>query len=122
MICSQVKGCMTLRSMAQQFTGENFQQEVIEASKNKPVLVDFFAEWCGPCKAQGPIIDELAEESKDEAVVGSLNIDEARAVASQYNVMSIPTLIIFKDGEVKETLTGLQSKDNLSELLSQYSS
>lgn len=108
--------------MAQQFTGENFQQEVIEASKNKPVLVDFFAEWCAPCKVQGPIVNELAEESKDKAVVGSLNIDEARAVASQYNVMSIPTLIIFKDGEVKETLTGLQSKDNLLELLSQYSS
>lgn len=108
--------------MAQQFTDENFQQEVMEASKNKPVLVDFYADWCGPCKMQSPIIDEVAEEASDKAVVGKLDIDQYQSVASQYKVMSIPTLILFKDGEAKETLNGMQAKDNLLELIEKYSS
>lgn len=107
--------------MAQQFTEDNFQQEAIEASKNKPVLVDFYADWCGPCKMQGPIIDEVAEEVSDKAIVGKVNIDEHQSVASQYKVMSIPTLILFKDGEAKETLSGMQAKDNLLELIEKYS-
>jgi thioredoxin 1 len=82
--------------------------------------VDFFAEWCGPCKMQGPIIDEVAEEIKDKAVVGKLNIDEAGDVAEQYQVMSIPTMIIFKDGEVQETMTGLRDKGALIEILKKY--
>lgn len=106
--------------MAQQFTEENFQQEVVEASKNKPVLVDFYADWCAPCKVQGPMIDQLAEEIQDKAIVGKLNIDEARSAAFQYKVMSIPALILFKDGEPKEMLVDMQSKDSLSGLLSQY--
>jgi thioredoxin 1 len=106
--------------MSIEFKSENFQKEAIEASKNKPVLVDFFAEWCGPCKMQGPIIDEVAEEIKDKAVVGKLNIDEAGDVAEQYQVMSIPTMIIFKDGEVQETMTGLRDKGALIEILKKY--
>ena len=108
--------------MAQQFMENNFQQEVLEASKNKPVLVDFYADWCGPCKMQGPIVDEVAEEVKDKAVVGKVNIDEAGDLASSYSVMSIPTLILFKDGEVKETLSGMNSKENLLSLIEKYSS
>jgi thioredoxin 1 len=106
--------------MSIEFKSENFQKEAIEASKEKPVLVDFFAEWCGPCKMQGPIIDEVAEEIKDKAVVGKLNIDEAGDVAEQYQVMSIPTMIIFKDGEVQETMTGLRDKGALIEILKKY--
>jgi thioredoxin 1 len=103
-----------------EFKSDNFQKEAIEASKEKPVLVDFFAEWCGPCKMQGPIIDEVAEEIKDKAVVGKLNIDEAGDIAEKYQVMSIPTMIIFKDGEVQETMTGLRDKGALIEILKKY--
>lgn len=107
--------------MAQQFTSDNFQQQVVEASKEKPVLVDFFAEWCGPCKMQAPIIDELAQDMEGKAVVGKVNVEEEQKVASQYNVMSIPTLILFKDGEAKETMTGMRDKDSLKETLENYS-
>lgn len=103
--------------MAKQFTDDNFQAEVIEASKEKPVLVDFFAPWCGPCKMQGPIVDEVAEEIGDKAVVGKLNTEEAQKVAQNYNVMSIPTLIIFKGGEAAETMVGMQPKEALIEKL-----
>ncbi|HED38651.1 MAG TPA: thioredoxin [Ignavibacteria bacterium] len=100
-----------------QFTDQNFQQEV-EESKGV-VLVDFFAEWCGPCKVMWPIIEELAEEYKDkEAVkIGKLNIDESQAIAQKFNVMSIPTLILFKDGKLAETLVGMQDKESLKELI-----
>lgn len=103
-----------------EFNGENFQKEVLEASKEKPVLVDFFAQWCGPCKVQGPIIDELAEEMKDKAVIGKLDIEEAGDIASQYSVMSVPTMLVFRDGEVKETMTGLREKGALTETLKEY--
>jgi thioredoxin 1 len=108
--------------MSKQFTDENFNAEVIEASKQKPVLVDFFAPWCGPCKIQGPVIDEVANEIGDKAVVGKLNTEEAQKTAMNYGVMSIPTLIIFKDGEARETMVGLQSKENLLAMLDKYSS
>lgn len=106
--------------MSMEFKSDNFQKEVLEASKGKPVLVDFFAEWCGPCKTQGPIIDELAEEIKDQAVIGKLNIDEAGDIAEKYQVMSIPTMIVFKDGEAQETMTGLRDKEALKEILKKY--
>ena len=106
--------------MSMQFTDQNFQEEAIEASKQKPVLVDFFASWCGPCKMQAPVIDALAEEMGDKAQIGKLNTEEAPAIAEKFSVMSIPTLLIFKDGEVKETLVGLQSKEGLVEVLKKY--
>lgn len=106
--------------MTKIFTDENFQTEVIEASKTKPVLIDFFAVWCGPCKMQGPIIDEVANLMGDKAVVGKLNTDESQATAIKYGVMSIPTLMIFKDGALKETMVGMQPKDQLIELLKKY--
>ncbi|MBU4216681.1 thioredoxin [Candidatus Parcubacteria bacterium] len=106
--------------MTKQFTDDNFQTEVIEASKVKPVLIDFFAVWCGPCKMQGPIIDEVAELMGDKAVVGKLNTDESQATAIKYGVMSIPTLMIFKDGALKETMVGMQPKTGLIELLKKY--
>ncbi len=100
-----------------QFTDQSFQQEV-EESKGL-VLVDFFAEWCGPCKVMGPIIEELAEEYKDKegVKIGKLNIDESQASAQKFSVMSIPTLILFKDGKPVETLAGMQDKESLKELI-----
>jgi len=102
--------------MESNFTDSNFESEVLKS--DVPVLVDFFAEWCGPCKMLGPIIEELAEDMKDKPVkIGKLNVDEAPDTAGKYNVMSIPTLIIFKDGEPVETMSGLQNKDALKEKL-----
>ncbi|MBU4331953.1 thioredoxin [Patescibacteria group bacterium] len=99
-----------------QFTDQNFEQEVIKSET--PVLVDFFADWCGPCQMMHPIIEELAEEMKDKKVkIGKLNVDEAPETAGKYNVMSIPTLIIFKGGEPVETMAGAQSKEALVEKL-----
>jgi thioredoxin 1 len=102
------------------FTNENFQKEAIEASKEKPVLVDFFASWCGPCKMQAPIIDEVAKEVGDKAVVGKLNTEEAQEVAGKYGVMSIPTLIIFRNGEPAETMVGMQPKEGLIEAIEKH--
>ncbi len=106
--------------MTKHFDDANFQVEVIEASKTKPVLVDFFATWCGPCKMQAPIIDEVAELMGETAVVGKLDTEVAPESAGKYGVMSIPTLIIFKDGEVKETLVGMQPKDGLVDTLKKH--
>ena len=89
----------------------NFEEEVIK--NDKPVLVDFYADWCGPCKMQGPIIKEVAESIGDKAKVGKLDVDKNQVVAQKYNVMSIPTLIIFKDGKIIETMVGVQTKDSL---------
>jgi len=105
--------------MTKDFKDDNFQQDVLEASKTKPVLVDFFAPWCGPCKMQGPIVDEVAEELGDKAIIGKLNTEEGKTAAG-YNVTSIPTLIIFKDGKEQETLNGLQPKETLIEIINKY--
>ena len=101
--------------MAIQLTDQNFEQEVLK--NEKPVLVDFWAAWCGPCQMMGPIVEELAEEVKGKYKVGKLNVDENRETASKYNVMSIPTLIIFKGGNIVKQLVGVQSKENLKEEL-----
>ena len=87
---------------------DNFSSEVKES--NKVVLVDFYADWCGPCKMMSPIIDAVAKEVDDNFKICKLNVDEAQEIAYEYNVMSIPTLIIFKDGSVVNKLVGLQDK------------
>ncbi len=99
--------------MLKHFTDDNFQAEVIEQSKTKPVLVDFFASWCGPCQMQAPIIEEVAGEIGDKAAVGKLDTEAAMRSAQTYNVMSIPTLIIFKDGKEAKRFIGVQLKDEL---------
>ena len=97
-------------------TDDNFEAEVLKS--DVPVLVDFFAVWCGPCKMQGPIVDELAGELKDAKVkIAKLDVDQAQNTAQKNEVMSIPTLIIFKDGQVAEKMSGMRSKDDLKEAL-----
>jgi|TARA_B110000196_G_C21132528_1_gene659263 thioredoxin 1 len=98
--------------MALEFTDANFQEEVLNASG--PVLVDFWAEWCGPCKAIGPAIEELASDFDGKAKVGKVDIDSNRDIAMQYNIQSIPSILIFKDGQVVETFVGMKGKDELA--------
>ncbi len=106
--------------MSKEFTQDGFAADVLEASKSKPVLVDFFASWCGPCQIQAPIVDELAEEMGDKAVIGKLNTEQAMDVTKQLGIMSIPTLIIFRNGEPAERFTGVQEKETLSEALAKH--
>ncbi len=101
--------------MEKKFTTENFDAEVLKA--DKPVLVDFYADWCGPCKMMAPVVDQLAGELADIAVIGKLNVDENEEIATRYGVMSIPTLILFKGGEVVSKKVGVQSKDALEQLI-----
>ncbi len=93
----------------------NFASEVVESSQ--PVLVDFWAPWCGPCRQIAPVVEELAGEYEGSAKVAKLNIDEAPATAQAYSVTSIPTLIVFKNGEPVEKLVGLQPKARLQQAL-----
>lgn len=93
-------------------TDANFEQEVLNA--NKPTLVDFWAEWCGPCRALTPILEEVAEGYQDKVVFAKMNIDENPETPSKYGVMSIPTLILFKNGQVESIKMGLMSKSQLS--------
>ncbi len=102
--------------MAVELTDATFEEKVLKENE-KPVLVDFWAPWCGPCQMMGPILEELSEEVFDFAVVGKLNVDENPATAGKYGVMSIPTLIIFKNGEPVKQLVGVQSKEVLTEEL-----
>jgi len=94
-------------------TDQNFESEVLKS--NMPVVVDFFAEWCGPCKMMGPIFEEVGAKFEGKVKFAKLNVDEARETAGKFGVMSIPTLITFKNGEVVETLVGLQDEDSLAE-------
>lgn len=96
--------------MAVEFTATNFEQEVLKS--DKPVLVDFWAPWCGPCQIMGPVIEELATEVAT-AKIGKLNVDDHPAIAQSYEVMSIPTLKVFKGGQVVKEFIGVQSKETL---------
>ena len=92
-------------------TKENFEEEVLKS--DKPVLVDFWAVWCGPCQMLGPTIEELAEEYEGKVKVGKVNVDEQPELARQYGIMSIPTMIYFKDGQVAEQTMGVQPKESI---------
>ena len=99
----------------QEFSDQNFEQEVLKS--DNPVLVDFWAEWCAACRIIAPAVEAVAAKYAGRAKVGKLNVDENQSVTSRYNIRSIPTLLVFKNGEIKEQLVGTTSKDNLAKLL-----
>ncbi len=96
-------------------TNENFESEVLKAEK--PVLVDFWAEWCGPCKMIAPILEQIAEEYKDRLTLAKLDVEENQNIAMQFAVRSIPTLMLFKGGNVQAQHVGMLSKEQLGQLL-----
>jgi len=96
-------------------TKDNFEKEVIQS--DKPILLDFWASWCGPCKMVGPIVEQVAEETADVARVGKINVDEEQELAQAFKVMSIPTLVVMKDGKVVKSTVGVQSKQTLLSML-----
>ena len=99
------------------FTDEAFASEVLESGK--PVLVDFWAEWCGPCRALGPVLDELVERFDGSVTIGKLNVDENPAAAQRYGITSIPTILIFKDGQVVNQIVGVRSVQDYEEILNE---
>jgi len=103
--------------MAIQLSDANFEAEVLQS--DQPVLVDFWAPWCGPCRAMGPVIDELAGEYTGQIKVAKMNVDENPSTPSRYGIRAIPTLILFKAGEVVEQITGAVSKSSIKEMLTQ---
>ena len=98
-----------------EFTDNGFESDVIKAGT--PVLVDFWAEWCGPCKMIGPIIQEIAGEYAGRIKVGKMNVDNNPVIPPQYGIRSIPSLLIFKDGAVSDQIVGAVPKDNITEVL-----
>lgn len=98
-----------------ELTTQNFNEEVLQS--DVPVMVDFWASWCGPCRMVSPIVDEIAEEVQGKAKVGKVNVDEQGDLASQFGVMSIPTIMVFKNGEAVATSVGSKSKAELLALL-----
>ena len=101
-----------------EFTDQSFEQEVLKA--DQPVLVDFWAAWCGPCRVIAPAVEALADEYAGKAKVGKVNVDENSSTPGRYNIRSIPTLLLFKGGEVQEQIVGVKSQDELADLLKKY--
>lgn len=98
--------------MALELTAENFESTVLKS--DKPVLVDFWAEWCGPCRMVGPIVEELSGEYSGKAVIGKLNVDDYQSIAMQFGIRNIPTLLVFKDGQVVDKQVGVAPKHVLA--------
>ena len=101
--------------MALEITDSNFEETVLKS--DKPVLVDFWAAWCGPCRMVGPIIDELSEEYEGKAVVGKVDIDSNQQYAAQFGVRNIPTVLVFKNGELVDRKVGVSSKNDYAQAL-----
>ena len=113
---------VTAASMASEkvatLTDTNFDQSVIKSAR--PVLVDFWAEWCGPCKRLGPTIDELATDYDGRLTIGKLNVDDNPAVAGRFSIRGIPTLLLFKGGQIVEQVVGLADKDSLKKMIDKH--
>lgn len=102
-------------SKAETFTDDTFQEDVLKS--DKPVLVDFWAEWCGPCRMVGPVVDEMAGEYEGKAKIGKVNVDENPEISTEYGIRSIPSLLIFKGGEVVDQIVGAVPKSQLKKQL-----
>ncbi len=102
----------------QTITDQNFESEVLKSTE--PVLVDFWAEWCGPCRMLGPVIERIAESNQGKLKVGKLNVDENKETPQKYGIQGIPTVILFKDGEVAKQLVGFQSQENLQKAIDTF--
>lgn len=100
--------------MVKELTKGNFNETILS---NKPVLVDFWASWCGPCRMVSPVIDQIAEEYDGKIIVGKVNVDDEGALAAEYAVVSIPTVIVFKDGKPVEKLVGAHSADDYADMI-----
>ena len=96
-------------------TKENFEQEVLKA--DRPVVIDFWAPWCGPCRMMGPVIEKFAEEFDGKYIVGKVNVDDEEALAEKFGIMSIPTIKVFKNGRETGSVLGVQTKEKLLELI-----
>ena len=101
--------------MVNVFNEENFEEEVLRSDNT--TIVDFYADWCGPCKMMSPIIDSIAEEYSDSIKVGKVNVDENQDLAMKYNVMSIPTVFVFKNGNISKSFIGVTSKQEIIDAL-----
>ena len=101
-----------------EFTDQNFEQEVLKS--DKPTLVDFWAVWCAPCRVMEPAVASIADEYAGRVKVGKLNVDENLSVTSRFGIRGIPTLLLFKEGQVQEQVVGTTSKDALSKLLDKH--
>ncbi|MGH8544058.1 MAG: thioredoxin [Vicinamibacteria bacterium] len=107
-----------MNNKVQTFTDEKWKEEVLASPQ--PVLVDFWAEWCAPCRMMAPTIDALAEEFDGRARVGKLNVDRNAVTSERYNIRGIPTILLFKAGEIREQVVGVTSKENLATLLERH--
>jgi thioredoxin 1 len=101
-----------------EFSDQNFEQDVLKSPQ--PVLVDFWATWCAPCRMMAPTVDAIAAEYAGRAKVGKLNVDDNREVASRYGIRSIPTLLLFKAGQIQEQVVGTAPKDAINRMLDKY--
>lgn len=105
-------------SNVMQFSADNFDAEVINS--DQPVLVDFWAPWCGPCKMIGPVIEELAGDYDGKAKVGKVNVDDNQQLAGQFGIRGIPTVMLFKNGQMVESFVGLQQKPDLAAAIDKH--
>ncbi|HTV55504.1 MAG TPA: thioredoxin [Terriglobia bacterium] len=101
-----------------EFTEQNFEDQVLKSGK--PVLVDFWAPWCAPCRMMGPTVEAVAKEYADRAIVGKINVDDNQNIAGRYNIRGIPTLLLFKGGQVQEQVVGATSKDVITKMLEKH--
>ena len=101
-----------------ELTNETFDEEI--GSSELPLIVDFWAEWCGPCRMVAPVLEQIASENVGKVRLAKLNVDDAPAVAQRFNIMSIPTLMVFKDGEMKKRIVGAKGKGQLLEDLAEF--